>query len=107
MQPEAVTSNIIDGGVCSEQSAFIQLYKGRNCIFCEAAKEILYETLDLFGLTRDVVREIDIDDSGEYSTSDVVVLPSIKICTEVFVGLPDKHNIGTAIARACVMGCYS
>ena len=107
MQPEAITSNIIDAGVWNENTAFIQLYKGKNCIFCEAAKEILYETLDLFGLTRDVVKEIDIDDSSEYSPSDVAVLPSIKIYTEVFVGLPDKHNIGTAIARACVMGRYS
>ena len=79
MQPEAVLTNIANDGVWNSNPSFISLYKGRNCIFCEAAKEILYETLELYGLTKDVVREIDLDDPGVYPSSDISVLPSIRI----------------------------
>ena len=84
----------------------IILYKGKHCIFCDAAIEILYNTLKLYSLSHEVIHEIDIDASDSVYADDVIGLPTIRICKELITGLPDEHQIGTALVRAFMNGCF-
>ncbi len=105
MQLEAETTTRTNIEETCDKSCCIKIYKGKNCIFCEAAREVLNETLNLYGLTETAIQEIDVDNPDSVYASDIVGLPSIRICKELFTGLPDKHQIGTAIVRNFMKSC--
>jgi hypothetical protein len=91
-----------------ERPGCIIFYKGEQCIFCDVAKEVLNETLSLYGFSWSIVQEVDVDNINdpEYMT-DIVGVPSIRIGSNLITGLPDEHLVGTALIHAILTGCFS
>jgi hypothetical protein len=100
------TCNTCTEAYCDKPGCII-FYKGEQCIFCDAAKEILNEALSLYGISWSTVHEVEIDNMSAEFTMDVVGVPSIRICSNLITGLPDEHLIGTAIIHAIMTGCFN
>jgi hypothetical protein len=87
----------------------IIIYTGKLCLFCEAAKEIIGEAITNYGVSDDVICQIDVD-AGEgegCGCEDVVTsLPTIRICEVVLEGLPDEGQVTDAVLRALMMDCF-
>ncbi|MFX0107203.1 MAG: hypothetical protein ACFE7R_02875 [Candidatus Hodarchaeota archaeon] len=89
--------------------ACIILYKGQYCLFCDAARELLGETVSQFGVTDNVICQVDIDTAPFDScgcSDDVTQLPTIRICNVVLEGLPDEGQVNDAVIRALMMDCF-
>ncbi len=87
----------------------IIVYTGKLCLFCEAAKEIIGEAINQYGVSNDAICQIDVDE-GEAAgcgCEDVVTsLPTIRICEVVLEGLPDEGQVTDAVLRALMMDCF-
>ncbi|MFW9886980.1 MAG: hypothetical protein ACFFER_02285 [Candidatus Thorarchaeota archaeon] len=87
----------------------IIVYTGKLCLFCDAAKEIIEEAITNYGVSDDVICQINVD-AGEgegCGCEDVVTsLPTIRICEVVLEGLPDEDQVTDAVLRALMMDCF-
>lgn len=87
----------------------IIVYTGKLCLFCDAAKEIIGETINQYGVSSDVICQIDVDngeESGCGCEDTVTSLPTIRICEVVLEGLPDEGQVNDAVLRALMMDCF-
>ena len=86
-----------DGPAC------ILFYTNSHCIFCPAARELLEESLKAHELSVDSIREVDcdIEDAG-----DVTALPTIQICGQTIVGLPEEDILDQALWKLRVQPCF-
>ncbi|MFX1331579.1 MAG: hypothetical protein ACFE9W_08485 [Promethearchaeota archaeon] len=78
-------------------------------MFCDAAKEIIEEAINNYGVSDDVICQIDVDSGEEEGCGceDVVTsLPTIRICEIVLEGLPDEGQVTDAVLRALMMDCF-
>jgi hypothetical protein len=86
----------------------ITLYRGENCYFCDIAGEMLTNAISQYGVSTDVLREVDIDSQDELeSDTQIVALPTIRICDVVLSGLPEEDIILDAIIRVLMKECFS
>jgi hypothetical protein len=93
--------------LCGRPSC-ITLYRGDNCYFCDIASQMLANAISQFGVSSDVLREVDIDSQDEpESDTQIVALPTIKICDIVLSGLPDADIINDAVIRVLMKECFS
>jgi len=91
---------------CGKQGCVV-FYKGEHCMFCQPASEILKESLLQFGLKESSVCEIDIGEHEDVAReAGIVGLPTIEICGEVIMGLPDEGSIRDAIVNAIMQDCF-
>ena len=81
----------------------IILYTADTCIFCPAAKDSLKEMLVKCGLSKDFICEVDCDKEQVTSVS---ALPTIDICGQTIVGLPDEDRLRDALWMLRVNPCY-
>lgn len=93
--------------LCGKPSC-ITLYRGDNCYFCDIAAQMLANAISQYGVSAEVLREVDIE-SQEEPEGDVqiVTLPTIKICDIVLSGLPDEDIINDAVIRVLMKECFS
>ena len=87
----------------------IILYKGDECIFCEAALETLSSIVSEFGLPASVVSALDATqccDDLSPGYPGPMGLPTIRICQEVLVGLPDPDTARGAVMHAALRSCF-
>jgi hypothetical protein len=92
--------------VCGKKGCVV-FYRGDHCIFCQPAKEILYDALKEFGLADTAVYEIDIaEDEKGVQEAGIVGLPTIEICEESFMGLPEDGSLRDALIRALMKDCF-
>ncbi|MHA2119334.1 MAG: hypothetical protein ACW98J_10480 [Candidatus Thorarchaeota archaeon] len=87
----------------------IIVYTGKLCLFCEAAKEIIKEAINQYGVSGDVICQIDVDEGEEAGCGcedTVTSLPTIRICEVVLEGLPDEGQVTDAVLRALMMDCF-
>ncbi|NHJ14575.1 MAG: hypothetical protein EAX95_12925 [Candidatus Thorarchaeota archaeon] len=87
----------------------IVLYKGDNCIFCDAALETLNAIVCEFGLPSNSVYALDADEyCDDFSPGfpGPMGLPTIRICREILVGMPDPDNARGAILHAAIRECF-
>ncbi|MHA2141498.1 MAG: hypothetical protein ACXADC_05140 [Candidatus Thorarchaeota archaeon] len=87
----------------------IIVYTGKLCLFCEAAKEIIGEAINQYGVSNDAICQIDVDedeDAGCGCEDIVTSLPTIRICEVVLEGLPDEGQVTDAVLRALMMDCF-
>ncbi len=91
---------------CGKKSCVV-LYKGEHCLFCTPADKMLREELQQFRVPESAIREIDVglDDSFADEVG-IVALPTIEICDEFIVGLPQEGSIRDAIVRAAMKECF-
>ncbi|MHA1905878.1 MAG: thioredoxin domain-containing protein [Candidatus Thorarchaeota archaeon] len=102
----SLTSSPKTGVSCGKQGCVV-FYKGEHCMFCKPANEILKEALAQFGLSEQSVFEIDIgEDESVAREAGIVGIPTIKICNEVIMGLPDEGSIRDAIVSAVMRDCF-
>ncbi|RDE10719.1 MAG: hypothetical protein C4K49_12830 [Candidatus Thorarchaeota archaeon] len=100
----AYNSSIISCG----RSSCIILYRGEDCFFCDVASEMLNSIISQYGVSNEVIREIDIDSSEEIDPETAIVaLPTIRICDSVMSGLPEEDLISDAIIRVLMKDCFS
>ena len=93
---------------CGECSCVI-LFKGEFCLFCDAAQEILANSLQEYGIPISALREVDVDDAVECgcNTDDITMLPTIKICDVKITGLPEEQSVNDAVIRAIMKDCFA
>jgi hypothetical protein len=93
---------------CGECSCVI-LYKGDMCLFCDAAQEILLDSLESFGIPSSAVREVDVDEAEACgcNTDNITMLPTIQICDVRLTGLPEEQTIKDAVIRAVMKDCFA
>jgi hypothetical protein len=92
---------------CGECSCVI-LYKGDMCLFCDAAAEILVDSLESFGIPGSAALEVDVDDADACgcNTENITMLPTIKICDVMLTGLPEEQTVKDAVIRAVLKDCF-
>ncbi len=71
----------IDGPAC------VRFYTNSHCIFCPAAREMLEERLKAHELSVDSIYEVDCDTEN---VDEVTALPTIQICGQIILGLPEE-----------------
>jgi hypothetical protein len=107
MKTEAPTTSAPEIGVSCGKQGCVVFYKGEHCMFCKPASEMLKESLEQFGLTENSVCEIDIGEHEDLAReAGIVGLPTIEICNEVIMGLPDEGSIRDAIVNAVMRECF-
>ena len=95
------------GVACGKQGCVV-FYKGENCMFCRPANEILNEALEQFGLTGNSVFKIDIgEDENSAREAGIVGLPTIEICNEIIMGIPEEGSVRDALVNAMMHDCFS
>ncbi len=87
----------------TEGPSCVILYTADTCIFCPAAKATLEEMLDRCGMSKGFIREVDCD---KEQVSDVSALPTIDICGQIIVGLPDEDSLRDALWMLRINPCY-
>jgi len=76
-------------------------------MFCKPANEVLKEALLQFGLTEGSVFEVDVGEDDSLAREvGVVGLPTLKICEETLLGIPDEGSIRDALVTAMMRGCF-
>jgi hypothetical protein len=93
---------------CGECSCVI-LFKGEFCLFCDAAQEIIANSLQEFGIPMTALREVDVDSAAECgcNADDIAMLPTIKICDVKITGLPEEQSVNDAMIRAIMKPCFA
>ena len=86
-----------DGPAC------ILLYTNSDCIFCPGARELLEERLQAHELSVDSTREVDCDTED---VREVTALPTIQICGQTIVGLPEEDKLDQALWMLGVNPCF-
>ncbi len=108
MRVDAIVTQNTDCKVACGRESCIIFYKGEHCMFCKPTNEVLKEALLQFGLTETSILEIDVgEDESLARDAGVVGLPTIKICNETLLGLPDEGSIRDAIVNAMMQECFS
>jgi hypothetical protein len=93
--------------LCGKPSC-ITLYRGDNCYFCDIASQMLASAVAQYGVSTDVLREVDIDSQEEgESDPQIVALPTIRICDVILSGLPEEDIINDAVIRVLMKDCFS
>lgn len=87
----------------SDGPACILFYTNSTCIFCPAAKEMLEEKLQEHDLPVGSIREVDCD---REDVGDVNALPTILICGQTIVGLPEEDMLEQALWLLQVNPCF-
>jgi len=87
----------MDGQSC------ILIYTTSQCIFCPGAKEILERMLNEHGLPVDLIREVDCDNED---VRDITALPTIHVCEETIIGLPEEDTLYRALWKLRVNPCF-
>lgn len=77
-----------DGPVC------VLFFTNSHCIFCPAARKMLEEQLEVHELPVDSIREVDCDTAD---VSDITAIPTIQICGQTIVGLPEEDILDQAL----------
>ena len=86
-----------DGPAC------VLLYTNSNCIFGPAARKMLEEQLRTHELPADSICEVDCD---KEDVRDITVLPTIQICGQTIVGLPEEDVLDQALWLLRVNPCF-
>ena len=81
----------------------IIFYTADSCIFCPAAKATLEMMLDRCGMSKGFIREVDCD---REKVDDVHALPTIEICGQNIVGIPDEDSLREALWMLRINPCY-
>ncbi|MHA1949438.1 MAG: glutaredoxin family protein [Candidatus Thorarchaeota archaeon] len=108
MKAEAIhTSNSESKTACGKCSC-ITVYTSEFCVFCDAAEEILMEALTNFGVSKTAFREVDVETEPECGcrTDDVTMLPTIKVCDQHILGLPEEQSMKDAVMQAVMKDCF-
>lgn len=103
----AKLSEVVPKTKCGECSCVI-LYKGDMCLFCDAASDILADSLESFGIPGSAAKEVDVDEAEECGckTDNITMLPTIKICDVTITGLPEEQMVKDAVIRAIMKDCF-
>ncbi len=100
------TSTPLVGVPCGKQGCVV-FYKGEHCMFCRPASAVLKEALEQFGLSENTVFEIDIGEDEDLAReAGIVGLPTIEICNEIIMGVPDEGSIRDALVNAVMQECF-
>ncbi len=95
---------------CSNQcgkSSCVTFYGGEQCFFCEPTKGMLRDMLSQFQIPFTCVLQVDVDEEETITKEEsILALPTIKICGETIVGLPDEGTIRDAVVRALMNECF-
>ncbi len=81
----------------------ILIYATSQCIFCPAAKEIVEGVLEVHGLPVDTIRKVDCDTED---VRDITALPTIQICEQIIIGLPEEDTLDRALWKLRVNPCF-
>jgi hypothetical protein len=92
---------------CGKCSCII-VYTSEFCVFCDAAEEILIEALTSFGVSKSAIREVDVESEDDCGcrTDDVTMLPTIKVCDQHLLGLPEEQSMHDAVMLAIMKECF-
>jgi hypothetical protein len=87
----------------------ITLYTGAGCFFCDTAWKILKEVVSDFSLPYEAISLVNADDVNpeKLDLAGPLGLPTIQICEEVIVGIPDVDHIRGAIMHAVLRQCFT
>ena len=92
---------------CGRRSCIV-FYKGNHCAFCVPAEEILKDALRQFGVSEAAIHEVDIGVNDEIAREEgIVALPTIEICNECLVGLPQEGSVRDAMVKALMQDCFT
>ncbi len=86
-----------DGPAC------IRFYTNSHCIFCPAARELLEDMLRVHELSVESIHEVD---CGTEEVRDITALPTIQICGQTIVGLPEEIMLDQALWILRVNPCF-
>ncbi|TFG12975.1 hypothetical protein EU537_07550 [Candidatus Thorarchaeota archaeon] len=107
MKSSALATTALNSQPGCDQSSCIIFYRSDYCFFCDAAHEILSDTLTQFGMSKDSVTEIDVGQNEEsVYEREILGLPTITICQEKILGLPDKGVVRDALMKAMLRDCF-
>ena len=88
------------------RTSCVTFLSGEHCVFCEPAKGMLRDLLSQFDVPFTCVSEIDVENDDIAQDENILALPTIKICDETIVGLPDEGAVRDAIVRALMNECF-
>jgi glutaredoxin len=100
---------LYDFGECKTpcgRAGCITLYTGDGCFFCDMAWEILKEVVSDFSLPYDAIALVDTE-RVDPAIAGPLGLPTIQICGEVIVGIPDIDQIRGALMHAVLRTCFN
>jgi hypothetical protein len=108
MKTEAIPVSDVEKKTPCGKCSCIILYTSEFCVFCGAAEEILIEALTNFGVSKTVIRQVDVETEDECGcrTDDVTVLPTIKVCDKHITGLPEEQSMRDAVMQAIMKDCF-
>ncbi len=107
MRVEVPTEHSLDYQVACGRKGCVVFYKGDHCLFCLPADEILRDTLKQFGVSESIIHEVDISiDDNVAMHEGIVALPTIEICSECLVGIPQEGAIRDAVVKALMRECF-
>ncbi len=107
MKSSALATTALNSKQGCDQSSCITFYRSDYCFFCDAAHEILSDTLTQFGMSKKSVMEIDVGQNEEsVYEEEILGLPTIAICHEKILGLPDEGTIRDALMKALMRDCF-
>ncbi len=85
----------------------ITFYKSAHCLFCEPSFQILTSVMDEFGVSRDHLEEVDIDDpTAEVGDIDLSMMPVVRICNNTLYGFFSEDNVRSAVANLFAQPCF-
>jgi len=84
------------------------LFTGDDCAFCDGARESIISALSDFGITYDVVAEVNISSGVECACDlpGIVTLPTVRVCDQLISGLPQIDDIRAHLMHAILKGCF-
>ena len=87
----------------------ITLYKNSDCAFCDTAWQILVSAAGDFGLSSKVISIVDVETSDDHGLgfTGPLGLPTIRICEEYILGIPEIDNVRTKIMHAALKNCFT
>jgi hypothetical protein len=87
----------------------ITLYIGDGCFFCDTAWQILKEVVTDFNLSCEAISLVEADSVNHEKLDHAgpLGLPTIQICDEVIVGIPDVDHVRGAVMHAVLRRCFT
>ncbi len=90
-----------------DRSYCIRFYKSENCPFCDMAEQILIESIADYGIIREQILEIELEEHVNDEKYDFPGLPAIEICDSYILGIPQSDNIADLVSRMLHKVCFA
>ncbi|MHA1771216.1 MAG: hypothetical protein ACTSYL_06280 [Candidatus Thorarchaeota archaeon] len=101
---------IQDGGTFDHKCGMcscIAVYYTKTCAFCDSAYDMVVDMLQKYGVPETAISKIDVEQGCSCGCANLVQgVPTIRICNESLVGIPDEDLLHDAVLRILMNECF-